>query len=286
MKWTGMQICIASLAALMISVGAVFIGSGTPPVHAARLFRCNDAAGRVSYSALPCADSRPRPMAIDRADTVALTGAGDVGVPEATPNAATRGPAETAHRLTADERRRIAVLRNAEATMTEQARVATDIEIAAIREGVQDAIPPAERTMLDALRRDLAAAEGTTRDRALREWQRVYARYRTKAQPRRQLSPGGLAGPLQREPTAVPRYPDAPLGSVVPGTRGPLVPPPGAIAAPPLPLPRPGPIADPLTGQILAPAGDHLVDPLTGTLWMRSGRSYVDPATGRIIPAN
>jgi len=52
-----------------------------------------------------------------------------------------------------------------------------------------------------------------------------------------------------------------------------------------LPLPAP-PVADPVTGRVLAPIGnDRLIDPLTGTLWMRSGRVYVDPATGRLIPA-
>ncbi len=187
--------------------------------------------------------------------------------------------APAAHALTPEQSRRIAQLRNAEPGRTREARIATQIEIAAVREGVEDALAPEDRQKLEALRPDLAVADLQTRERALRAWQAIYARYRAAPRPRGQVPPA-LVAPLRPLRDS---YPEGPLGRPAPGTQGPLV---VAPPAPPLaPAGRPAPVADPATGQVLAPAGDRMIDPVTGTIWQRAGRLYVDPATGRVIPA-
>jgi hypothetical protein len=47
---------------------------------------------------------------------------------------------------------------------------------------------------------------------------------------------------------------------------------------------RPGVLADPLTGRVLAPSGERAIDPMDGTTWLPLERAYVDPLTGRVIP--
>jgi hypothetical protein len=235
------------------------------PASAGTLYTCVDARGIVRYAAAPCVDGQP-PMAIDRVDAPAVT-----------PQAQAPSPAPE-RALTPAETERIAHLREAEPGMTREARIASEIEIAAIREGASASIAADDARALEALRPQLAADDPQVRERALRAWQAIYARYRVAARPRHHL-PDVLAAPIAPR-SEMP--PSPPLGQPVPGMQGPLV------AAPPITPPLAGrgaPVADPATGRVLAPFGDRLVDPITGTLYQRAGPMYVDPATGRVIPA-
>ena len=141
---------------------------------------------------------------------------------------------------------------------------------------------PARLIAIDRVEMEIALNRegGQTR----REPEASRPRNRPAARSRHRLSPESAIGNIDRAVPRTPNYPAATLGAEVPGTRGPLIgSPSGPVSS--ASLPHPGPVADPSTGHVLAPAGDRWVDSLTGTMWMRSGASYVDPATGRIIPA-
>lgn len=240
--------------------------------NAAGLYRCTDARGVTTYAQQPCPDGDTLVVPVDRA--LPLTR--DTAAPKDAP----RAGALSGHRLTPPERQRLARLRREEADLPAEARTAADIEIAAIREGVDANISRGDRATLDVLRAQLRAADAPTRSDALAHWRMVYARYRIPAHPRVQPMPA----PIGNSESVPPIIPEPPLGASIPGSRGPLTVTPGEASAG-IPS-RPGPVADPASGRVLAPAGtDRLVDPMTGTLWMRSGRVYVDPASGRIIPA-
>ena len=242
-------------------------------VEAAGLFQCTTAAGVVSYADTPCSGILSESVAVDRPT-----------VQEAQPRLEDR--AVTArrppHRLTAAERERLLRLRQAQPKLPAEAARAAEIEIAALREGADALLTPDERATRERLRAALGASDAATRRAALAAWQELYAAHREPARPRSPPAPPGLGEPpLAREP-----YPSPPPGQPAPGTRGPLAASAGApVLPPPSSLVRPGPAVDPITGRVLAPAGDRLVDPLTGTVWLRSGRSYVDPLTGHTIPA-
>ncbi len=250
----------------------VLLAGSAVPGMATALYECRDAAGTMRYTQAQCVGMEGQRLSIDRASPL-----------PARPVAqeARQGAGEVPHRMSADERQRIVRLRRAEPAMSAEAAAAAEIEIAAIREGADARLTGADRSALEALRAGLALPDRLAREEALRAFRAVYARYRSAPLPRVQPAPGAIGAEVPGAPRP---YPDPLLGVPAPGTRGPLV------AAPPGPAgtsaPRPGPYADPTTGQLLMPSsGDRIVDPLTGTMLMRSGRSYVDPATGRVVPA-
>jgi hypothetical protein len=158
--------------------------------------------------------------------------------------------------------------------------MAYEVEIAAIREGADAKVSPADRGRLESLRRDLGSTDDALRNEALAQWEAIYARYREPARPRVQPAPPPL-GPRPEVTFGSPS--SSPLSHPAPGTQGPLVATPNVQ---PSGIVRPPIVSDPANGRVLAPAGnDRVVDPLTGTMWMRSGRVYVDPSSGRVIPA-
>ncbi|MEP6656311.1 MAG: hypothetical protein ABJC33_03705 [Betaproteobacteria bacterium] len=141
---------------------------------------------------------------------------------------------------------------------------------------------PARPIAVDRVEMNVAASRDGEQTR--REPEASHHRDRPAARSRHRLSPQSATGSVDGAVPRTPNYPTAPLGAEVRGMRGPLLgSPSGPLSG--ATLPSLGPVADPSTGHVLAPAGDRLVDPLTGTMWMRSGASYVDPATGRVIPA-
>jgi hypothetical protein len=280
-----------SLTALTL---ALLAGSAAPGVATA-LYECPDAAGTMHYTREPCAGVEGQRLSIDRASPApsrpvapdARQGEGEAphrmsatGRPGRLSGEMSRSAQREGPPMSADERQRIVRLRRAEPALSAEAAAAAEIEIAAIREGADARLTAADRSTLESLRVGLRAPDRLAREEALHAFRSVYARYRSKPRPRVQPTPGAIGAEV---PSAPRPYPDALLGVPPPGTRGPLV------AAPPGPAgtggPRPGPYADPTTGQLLVPSGDRIVDPLTGTILMRSGRSYVDPATGRVVPA-
>ncbi|MDQ6618938.1 MAG: hypothetical protein M3Z31_04470 [Pseudomonadota bacterium] len=243
-----------------------------PWVSAAGVYRCPDARGGLTYMQAPCAGGDSVAMAVDRAGPFP----GVSGAPRPDPSRTVVSP--QGHRLTPAELERLERLRGAQSDAPSEARTASEIEIAAIREGADTQLSSHDRRLLESLRPELSAADRETRLRALDRWRSIYSTYRAPARPH---STGGETTFTRSIPGAVL---DVPLGADTAGSRGPLV---GTPQSPAIPLPtRPTVAADPNTGRVLASVGsDRLVDPVTGAIWMRSGPLYVDPASGRIIPA-
>lgn len=248
----------------LLTLPALFCASA----GGAALYRCIE-GGVPTYSASPCPHGESSPVSIDRATR------SEIPFVPTSPQATVAVP----HRLTPAERERIVRLRREEPQQSDEARVAVEVEIAAIREGAEARMSREDRATLEALRTQLGSADVHVRAEALTQWRALYARYRLAARPRVQPAPP----PLGAENSRV-SPPRAPLGATVPGTHGPTVTPtePPSVALPS----RSPPVVDSATGRMLAPAGsDRMIDPMTGTLWLRSGRVYVDPLSGRIIPA-
>lgn len=241
------------------------------PAISAGLYQCAKAEGGVTYGYTPCGNRGSAALAIDRASPEPSR--------DVSPDTVVRS-AIAPHRLSQQERERIARLRRGEPAASTEAHTAAEIEIAAIREGADANVSAQDRGELDALRSSLFSNDPRARAEALQRWQAIYARYRQPARPRLQPALPPLA-PHGDVSASAP--PPSPLTTPPRGTEGPLVATPNAQVRGVLPPPT---VVDPTTGRVLAPAGsDRMIDPLTGTMWMRSGRVYVDPATGRVVPA-
>ena len=240
-------------------LGALVAG-GLAITASAAVYQCVDARGRVTYTTASCPGGEGDALSIDAVPTRPTRPA--AGEPGTDPGAARRT-------LSRDEAMRIAELERRDAQSPEAVR-GRALVIAAIRAGVDRELDPRERAERDAHLAQLASGDASARIEAERGLRRLYERRGLRLRARG-IVPADILGESSRIAPGVPS-----TGPLSASPAGPL---PAAPSAPRV-------FVDPLTGDVLAPAGDRLVDPVTGRIYMRAGRVFVDPATGRVLPAN